>query len=76
MDNSELSVWNLMSHPLITIPPETIVSAVFGIAADKGGVYLITRGQCGTETQVAVRIKGAGSARRLELIETRYRVEL
>jgi hypothetical protein len=49
---------------------------LFAIAPDKGGAYLITRGQCGTETQVAVRIQGAAAARRLELIETRYRVEL
>jgi len=49
---------------------------LLGIAADKGGVYLVTRGECGTETQVAVRLEGAGAAQQLELIETRYSVEL
>jgi hypothetical protein len=49
---------------------------LLAIAADKGGVYLITRGQCGTETQVAVRLKGTAAARRIEQIETRYSIEL
>jgi hypothetical protein len=49
---------------------------LLGIAADKGGVYLVTRGECGTETQVAVRLKGTAAARQLELIETRYSVQL
>jgi hypothetical protein len=49
---------------------------LLGIAADKGGVYLTTRGDCGVETQLVVRMKGSASKRRLEVIGTRYHVEL
>ena len=49
---------------------------LLGVAADKGGVYLTTLGECGVETQLAVRMKGSAAQRRLEVVGTRYHVEL
>lgn len=48
---------------------------LLAVAADKRA-QLITLGTCGTETQLAVRVKGRGREQRLEVIETRYSVEL
>jgi hypothetical protein len=49
---------------------------LMGVSADKGGVYLVTLGDCGRETQLAVRLKGATGRSRLEVIGVRYHVEL
>jgi hypothetical protein len=49
---------------------------LMGISADKGGVYLITLGDCGKETQLAARLKGTKTQQHLEAIEVRYHVEL
>jgi hypothetical protein len=46
------------------------------IAAEKGGVYLVTLSQCGAEKQLATRIKGAGAKEQLEVLETRYSIAL
>jgi hypothetical protein len=46
------------------------------IAAEKGGVYLVTLSECGAEKQLATRIKGAGAKQQLEVIETRHAIQL
>lgn len=49
---------------------------LMAIAADKGGGYLVTLGDCGRETQLAVKLKGAAANAQLEVIGVRYHVEL
>ena len=48
---------------------------LLAVAADKRA-QLVTFGTCGSETQLAVRVKGRGREQSLEVIETRYSVEL
>ena len=45
------------------------------VSADHG-VFLISVGDCGQETQFAARLTGPKNDQRLEIIETRYSVEL
>jgi hypothetical protein len=49
---------------------------LMAISADKAGMYLVTLGDCGRETQLAIRLKGAKAQQHLEAIEVRYHVEL
>jgi hypothetical protein len=49
---------------------------LMAIDADKGGGYLVTLGDCGRETQLAVKLKGNAAKRELEVIGVRYHVEL
>jgi hypothetical protein len=44
--------------------------------AEEAGVYLVTLSECGAEKQLATRIKGSGKKQQLEVIETRYDIEL
>jgi hypothetical protein len=53
---------------------EMPVAAIAG--AEKAGVYLVTLSRCGAEKQLATRLEGSGKEQRLEVIETRYSIEL